>query len=165
MDIKEAVAESVLGLLSPERLPGICTRALVDGLDSPSLAALAGESISTLDPVEARQLFVKAIRELRIVTPSPREAARFLIERACAAALTGDRDPYSALSRIVKDIYLAHEHEWQDHEYVGDHLGIQQLVGLYYDYDDLHEPFACTREELDQASLQALQAYLNSRAA
>ncbi len=165
MDLEEAVAESVLGLLRPELLPEICTSALMEGRDSPSLAVLAGEHAATLDPVEARALFAAAARELDLPIPSRRQAADLLVERAAAAALTGRRSPYEALSRIVREIYDASDGHELDQGYVGDFLGIERLVGLYWDYDELHQPWACSRAELDQEVLQALQAYLSSRAA
>ena len=165
MDFEQALAESVLGLLRPELLPEICTTALMEGRDSPSLAALAGEPAATLDPIEARALFNAAVRELGLAIPSRRQAADLLVERAAADALRGRRSPYEALSRIVREIYYASGSSELDAEYVGSFLGIERIVGLYWEYDELHEPWACSRTELDQEALQALQAYLNSRAA
>jgi len=164
MELEEAIAESVLGLLRPELFPEICTAALLEGHDSLSLGALAGKSGATLDPAKARSLFDKVVEELGLEIPSRRQAADFLVKRTAAAALADQVSPYEALSRIVCDIYHASNWENLDQGYVGDSLGIERLVGLYWDYDELDQPWACSRGELDQEVLSAFQACLNSRA-
>ena len=162
MDLDEALAESALGILRPERLPEICTDALVSGLVSPSLAALAGEPAAILDPDASRSLFSKAIRELSLSLPSRRQAADLLVKRAIGRALAGQLTPYDALTRIVCEIYHATNWENLDQKSAGDSLCIETLVGLYWDYDDIGEPWMCSRSELDQEVLSAFSAHVNT---
>ncbi len=52
--------------------------------------------------------------------------------------------------------------ECGDFDYLGESLGLARIVGLYWDYDELDQPWACSREELDQAAIEALTERLNA---
>jgi len=160
----QVVAEWVLGILRPERLPSICRDALDVDVESEALVLLATENPESLDFEEARRLFSRVVSDLGLAKPSRTEAAKLLARNAAESAIAGDLSPYDALSRIVREIHLECFPSDRDSEYVGDAIGIEALVGFYWDYDELDEPWACTREELDAASLEALRAFLASHA-
>jgi len=73
MDVPEALALLLLGLLTPEGLPAVAMEALDAGADDPSLAQLAG--LTPFDPREARDLFQQAVAMMRISEPPIRDAA------------------------------------------------------------------------------------------
>ena len=165
--IENAVAESALGLLRPETLPDIATTAMTEGLESSSLDVLAVMSTARFDPIAARGLLAAAIRELDLEVPEPRRAAELLVRHTISEALEGKRSPEDALQRIVREVFEAYETQAPgsraSHKFVGGSLGIEKMVGIHEDYDELYESHAMDssqREKLDRAAVKAMRSYL-----
>src|SRR5262245_21819492 len=93
IDVSLALASYVLGLLAPEKLPEWAVAALMKGLESPSLAALAGESPRATPPDELRDLFSEALRDLGLALPTPVEAAQRLVRHYAANVSSGSLSP------------------------------------------------------------------------
>ncbi len=89
-------AELVLGLRGPETLPSAAVAALGAGLESRSLNRLAGLTNSD----EARTLLDRALDELDIPVPSPREAVMLLARNAAIDIVRGTTAPYHGAKRI-----------------------------------------------------------------
>lgn len=97
-DLRRARARSLLGYLRPEHMPAWAVTALLDGLDSPSLAMLAGHP-----PGDVRilhDLFESAMDELGAPNMSAEDAWWEMV-RACAeAAVAGSISPIDAAHEI-----------------------------------------------------------------
>ena len=94
-ELASVAARMVLELAGPEDLSGAAVAALEGGLDSPALVALAGA-----DACEARPLFDRALEELKISKPSPREAVIRLAQDEATRIVGGTVAPYAGAKRI-----------------------------------------------------------------
>jgi hypothetical protein len=104
-----AASEMVLGMGSPEALPGIAAAALGEGDDSPSLRALAG--LTEADTEAARSLFQQALAELSVELPPAREAAVVLAKNIAKEMLGGSITPYDGAKQIWElSLRLPEEH-------------------------------------------------------
>ena len=95
------LADYVLGTLAPHDLPSVALRALVNGHESSSLAALAGVSDRRHDRWEVEELLSSALSELQVQLPTPEAAAQVIIDDSVQRVLSGDMTPAAAVSRIV----------------------------------------------------------------
>ena len=102
LELSDGAAFWVMDLLPADRLPGIASRALEDGHDSPSLRRLAGETErirSTLGPI-----WECSLRELGIPLPS-RPAAQLWVARYYARRISERTiSPYEGARRIWMDV-------------------------------------------------------------
>lgn len=90
MEPSYCAALFVVGRMESDRLPGLAAGWLADGLDSPSLRALAGAELPIMS--EVAPLFRKALHEIGVDIPTKDEAlmmfARDYAERIVAGSLT-----------------------------------------------------------------------------
>jgi hypothetical protein len=104
MNLHTLAAKYRLGLVSADDLPKVGIDALTDGLDTPSLRLLAGESSS--DCEEARRLFEKSLIELGIAIPTLDEAGIVVSRSIAQEVIDGKLDPYEGASRIWDSVYV-----------------------------------------------------------
>ena len=135
--LRVALAAVVAGEQATEDLPDVAADALVRGLDTPALRALAGTT--RRDVREARDLFLQAIDELGWPTPSEDEALNTLAHHWSAEMVEGRLRPYDAASliwwtsanRLGKPEHLlefvALASEWQDHPDLRPELEVAML--------------------------------------
>jgi len=91
-------AKAALDLAGAEELREAAVAALEDGLDSPTLGALAG--VSNTETADARLLFERALAELSVPMPSPREAVMRLAREMATKVVDGTVRPYEGAKRI-----------------------------------------------------------------
>lgn len=161
MTFDEAVAAATLGLLLSGELPDVATRALMAGLDSRSLAALAGESPRAASPDELHRLLEHALRELGVRRPSPVRAAEVLRDHYARRVVTGGISPRSGAEAIVGGVLERVDSHLPAGEFVGEALGIARLVGLFHDYDLVHEGLT-TEEVVDAAVVEECRHILRT---
>lgn len=102
--IISAWARTLLDSQSPEELPDIASEALVQGVETPSLAELAGMGRSD-PPAELHELFGEVIKELGISLDIV--AARiWLLYMWCDAVLRGKLAAFDASWAIFTTVYL-----------------------------------------------------------
>jgi hypothetical protein len=165
MTFDEAVAADTLGVLLPEQLPEIATEALCTGLDSPSLAALAGESPRAASPHELHLLFERVLRELEVDRPTPVRAAEILRDYSARRVVSGEVSPHFGAEAIVRGVLDRVRDDLPPGEYLGSGLGITRLVGLFYDYDLVHHEGLGTEEEVNNAVVEECRRILEEPAA
>ena len=91
-------ARLVLGAVRTDELPDEAAALLVEGLDSGSLRALAGQD--RWDGDRSRDLLGDALKESGTAMPTASEARRMLADYLVRAMAEGRRDPYSACREI-----------------------------------------------------------------
>jgi len=119
-DLSVAYALWQRGVAPSEDLVDTATWALVDGLDSPSLRALAGVSIADA-PYEAPSLCEATLRELGLKPANEHKALRLL---ACATArriVNGDEPEFRGASRLWR-IFMGADHY---PEFAGHLIGLE----------------------------------------
>ncbi len=164
MSLEVVAADVVLGTLAPHELPAVCERALGEGQNSKSLAILAGITATTYDRWEVDELWRAVLRVLSIPVPTKESAAQIVIIDAATRALRGDVAPERALARIVHGAYYGSGAAERDLKITGDSLDLGELVGLYYEYDDVDEGWGRSAEELDSEILIAFRDLLERNA-
>jgi hypothetical protein len=99
MKIKDAVYRYAIGKLESSTLPDIATDALIEGIESPSLAKLAGENpdagLSELGPI-----FERALIELAIKLPSREQMASVTLWYFANELSRPDLDPLELVPKV-----------------------------------------------------------------
>jgi hypothetical protein len=117
-------AKDLLGFAGPDAMPPEATRALVDGIDSPSVRQLAG--MDGADSEDLRATFRSVLRELEIEIPSRREAAILVATEIARGITQGTVSPYEGATEIwglvissrelltELDAFIYAASEWED---------------------------------------------------
>jgi hypothetical protein len=113
----------VVGRLASEDLPEVATEALVRGLDSPALRALAGQSRD--DVRDSADLFRAALEELGIDLPDADSAQWRLVRRTAAEMMAGRIRPSDGANEL-----------WLAYQNVRDNGDLRIFVGLASMLDD-----------------------------
>jgi hypothetical protein len=129
-------AKYALGKLSSDDLPSIATDLLLAGVESQSLACLAG-SPRCESPAERRELFETGLKECSIVIPDRLEAAHELKTHFACEVAAQKLEPALGASRIVDLYHAVYQLLPSSETYAGESFGIAHLLGLYYSLDDL----------------------------
>lgn len=127
MDAKLTSAFFSLDLLKTDDLPNIAIGFLENGLESYSLAILAGEKEP--NPFEARSLFKKALIELDINIPTYDDAIRDIVQYYCQTIISGNKTPYEGAKSILDDVYKKLE----------DDKELLTFIGLISEFDDFSD--------------------------
>ena len=94
-----ALAEYALGLIGSDELPHVAVCALRAGIESPMLAALAGEGGRSA-PADLRELFDQGLSEAAIVLPDQRRAASTVLEHVVSDVASETVRPEDAVLRL-----------------------------------------------------------------
>lgn len=137
--LRETLARLMLGQPRSLELVGIATAALVEGIDSPSLRVLAGLDVGPTLGGESETYFLKSCAELGIAIPGKKEAALYLLDLWLGDISEGRISPYEGCCKIMVGIYYGVYDLFPDKALSGDALGISELVGAYWGYDDLED--------------------------
>jgi hypothetical protein len=97
-ELREVAWELAAGRKFPEDLPMAAALALARGIDSPALRELAGLGRRS-DTTELRSLFELALSQLKMMIPSPDQAARRDLHRLAQEFVAGNRTPHE-IARI-----------------------------------------------------------------
>jgi hypothetical protein len=98
METKLAAALWSLNDLGSEQLPGIACGWLENGISSPTLKILAGESQPIMSEVEP--MFERVLQELNIDIPTQREATILLSKIIAQEIVDGKKSPYTGAREI-----------------------------------------------------------------
>jgi len=90
-------------------------------------------------PDDVMPAFRAALDHHGIAVPDPQAAMRLLIARHLRDVVATPSDARQQLGRFIDEVYRNGDHDMQDAKYVGDSLGIERLLALYWTADDLSE--------------------------
>ncbi len=90
-------------------------------------------------PDDVMPAFRAALDHHGIVVPDKATAMRLLIAHHLRDVVATPSDARQQFGRFIHEVYWNGDHEMQDMKYVGDSLGIERLLGLYWTADDLRE--------------------------
>jgi hypothetical protein len=135
----------VLGMQSPEELPNIARKALVEGIDSQSLRELAGTL--PIHYQSARDLFLSAMRELDIPIPSEQQARWSAVRHWARDMVDGRLDPRAASGLI----------HWDGWNELDQPKSLTVFVGLEDEWDEHEE----SRPEVEHAMVEAAKTFLD----
>jgi hypothetical protein len=129
-------AKYALEMLPSDDLPGIATDLLVEGVESQSLACLAG-SARCDSPADRRELFETGLKECAVAVPRRLEAAHELKIHFAGQVAQQKLDPAQGAAKIVNLYYAIYELLPPSEKCAGESFGIANLLGLYYSLDDI----------------------------
>ena len=156
MTFREQVAAVTLGLVPGDQLPEIATVGLIEGHESPSLAVLAGQSSSPYDPWEYRRLWETALDELGLSPPAPLDAAKVLVRAYARMVIVDELTARKGAAMIVHVVRSVHEAAPAS-KYVGDSIGAEAVIGLFYQHDDCGFLDEATHKQIDHEILNEFQ--------
>jgi len=136
MNFEQSIAAFAIGRLLSSDLPNAANQALEEGHDSKELAALAGSTSAQRSPRELEDMWMRGLRELRLAVPSRAEAGCILRDYYLQEVASGSCSPRDGAGEIVglvnelNDVLPAKQ-------YMGDGLGVANIVGLHYSFDEL----------------------------
>jgi hypothetical protein len=97
-NFRQLAAKDLLDFVGADAMPPAATRALLEGIDSPSVRQLAG--MDGADSADVRATFRSALRELAIEFSSRREAAILLATEVARRITQGTVSPYEGATEI-----------------------------------------------------------------
>jgi len=163
----QAAAFWRLGVLTGEDLPRLAMQWLEEGSDSPEVAALAGQANVTVSEYHDR--FERCLRQQGVtLIASEREAAWHYIRTLLVAMREGAIAPLDATNDVLlmhsRGIALFPPRNLADDgsTYAGEELGVELMVGLFYDFDDgglSDKAWAQLTEQLRAECLRVLEAF------
>ena len=130
---REAVAEVELGLVAGDQLSDIATAGLLEGYESPALAALAGQFGEPYDPVEVERLWTAALTELHIPVEERNAAARLLVRAYARQVALGELPPQLGASKIA-GLHRLTTHGGEQ-RCSGKCIGADGILALFYAHD------------------------------
>jgi len=136
VNLRLLAAKYTLGMLPSDDLPGIATDLLVEGVESQSIACLAG-SARCDSPAERRELFEAGLKECAVVVPGRLEAAHALKIHLAEQVAHQTLDPAQGAAKIVNLYSAVYELLPPSEKYAGESFDIANLLGLYYSLDDI----------------------------
>jgi hypothetical protein len=142
------------GELPAADLPRIAADALEEGLDSRSLRMLASQFMAVDQPSITLDLYRRALAELGVEVPKPREIALQLIEHTLEDVVASRLDAHEGAKRVIVDLYSETVPDDWVSRYAGDAIGIERLYGLADTLDDLRESLHQWRPERSNDDLE-----------
>lgn len=146
-----------LGVLAPEDIVDLASRFMDEGVWS----AAIDEAYDYVYPwhTDLWRAFDTILADHGIVPPPVEEAAEIVLRQVMRCILDGSLDPRAGADRIQDDVQFVVDQFTE--QYVGDGLGIAQMIGLHWAYEDLYPPDDPTRQALiDAAVLEEAAAWL-----
>ena len=133
-----AIRQRLDGLVRADALIDAAVRALVNGVDSPSLRTLAG--LSRKEEPEAQELFRSAASELEITPPDATEGRWQLVRWWCSEIVAGKLRPEVGGRLIWME-------GWDELDYPA---SLQPLVGWVSEWEDWTVAWGIEREEFER---------------
>jgi len=170
IELREAAAWLVLGRVTASQLKAAADSCVDAGRITPSLAELATLTSDSLS--EAEPLFHGALAELGLTLPDKDEAVWDLLRVYVAALADGSLDPERGLALIRGVHETANLHE-RDKVYVGDSYDLQELIGCYWQFDDIAvhrtevgwaDRYQNAVQQLQRATVSSAEAWLAKHA-
>ena len=106
-------------------------------------------------PDDVMPAFRAALDHHGIAVPDKETAMRLLIAHHLRDVVAMPSDARQQFGRFIHEVYSNGDHDMQDTKHVGDSLGIERLLGLYWSADDLRE-----RQEITVNAQHGPQAWV-----
>ncbi len=149
MDLYRIVCDFELGNIATEELPSLIVDCLADNTPE-SLFVLAGLRSEQYNYFEVMRYYNKALDDLRVTKPSKYQAALYSALCISKDLINKNIMPEKYLSSIMESIYRKTWNDFTSEKYVGDYLGLQRIIGTYYEIDDLKNELVHLRKDIDR---------------
>ncbi len=88
---------------------------------------------------EVEPALLAALKHYGIVVPNKELAVWQLLELHLQGIVSGANDPLDGLKQMMADVYWDYDFHTPTKKWLGDSHGIEHLVGLFWDADDLRD--------------------------
>jgi hypothetical protein len=176
VDWKLELAKIEFDLPDKKSFPDLAAKALEEDSDTPSLRILAGLEPDNVWDVD--KYVAKTLQELHIDPPTEIDSAWLLIEYYIDKIMNREIDPHEGIHLVIHDVYYRTSWAGKNKVYVGDAIGIEELLGLCDTFDDLSvtdhrwdktktndELLQELREKIIEAAARYKETYLVQRSA
>ncbi len=169
MSIELLAARYRLGLATAQDAVQSAVCALLEGRDSESLRILSGEILADESSVSIRELgslLERTLQELDVALPDTEGAYWIVLRHHLSQIAGGEVSPRAGTEAIIAEVYMPRDNTQSDEEYAGESLGIAQLLGNYWSFDELEaRPDEVSVDGLfGAAALDALEAHMRADA-
>lgn len=154
------IARYALADLPDAELSAAATQGLIEGLESSTLAALAGSTLEERGASQLHAMWREALEQLGKEPPTRAKAGLLLRDHYARSVLAGEISPQEGAFAIVQ---LCNEVRdvFPEKEYVGDSFGVAHIYGLYYSHDDIDPMDERARHEIDEEIKSRCAALVN----
>lgn len=135
---KDTVCDYTLGNITYDEIIDGAQKSIDEGESSDALFVLAGIQKKTTDYYDVIRYYKNAIDELKIGSVTVKEAAIHITKNLCAEYINGNIEYYKFLLAIRLRVYNHTLGKLNDTKYVGDSIGIQNFMGLYWEIEDYY---------------------------
>ncbi len=138
-DVRVLRARLLLGVLRSHEFPALAVRLLEEGHDAPELGVLATESNPVMSEVEP--LLRRALESLDCRPLGDEEAVMVLLRDCVGRLARGELPPREGLQLMIDEVVDPGRSRGviTSKDYACDSLGLHELYGAYWAYDDLLE--------------------------
>lgn len=88
---------------------------------------------------EVEPAFLAALKHYGIAVPNKEQAVWQLLEFHLKGIASGANDPLDGLQQMMADVYWDYDFHTPTKKWLGDSHGIEHLIGIFWDADDLRE--------------------------
>jgi hypothetical protein len=101
-------------------------------------------------------LWDAAVHELGLSPPTPLDAAKSLVRAYARMVVAGELTPRNGAAMVVNVVHSVHEQATSS-KYVGDSIGAERVIGLFYQHDDCGFLDEATHQQKDSEILDEFQ--------
>lgn len=146
-------ARIAFGTVNADEIQSTVDCMLMNGVYSREFIDIMDSKPARLDEVVPP--FVAYLQREGITVPTKDQAVWKLIAYHVSRIASGAADPISELQELISDVYWDYDFHTPTREYLGDSHGIQYLIGLYWEYDDMSERDRdASRDEIKEAIIK-----------
>ena len=128
-------ARIAFGTVNADEIQSTVDSMLMNGVYSREFIDIMDSKPARLD--EVLPPFVAYLQREGISVPTKDQAVWQLIAHHVSRIVSGAADPISELQELISDVYWDYDFHTPTREYLGDSHGIQYLIGLYWENDDM----------------------------
>jgi hypothetical protein len=123
------------GKVNADEIQSTVDSLLTDGIYSDEFIGIMDSKPARLD--EVLPSFTTYLQREGISVPTKDQAVWQLIAHHVSRIASGTADPITELQELISDVYWDYDFHTPTREYVGDSHGIEYLIGLYWEYNDM----------------------------
>ena len=137
MNLKYIVAKIAFGTVHADEIRAVVDSLLTEGTYSDDFIDIMDSKPARLD--EVLPPFTSFLKAKMISIPSKDQAVWQIIEYHVSRIATEVADTFEELNALIYDVYWDYDFHSQTKSYLGDSHGIEHLIGLYWEHDEIPE--------------------------
>ena len=137
VNLKYIAAKIAFGTVNADEIQAVIDSLLADGSYSDEFIDIMDSNPARLD--EVLPPFTTYLYREKISIPSKDKAVWQLIEYHVSRIASEISDAFEELKALISDVYWDYDFHSQTKRYLGDSHGIEHLIGLHWERDEIPE--------------------------